>query len=197
VAIGGSDMKRPLFHFLGGMIFPVAYYFIDQEIILRLIASVLFLVLLFELVRSKYPSFNEWAWRNFRGFFKDNEKNTITGMPYFIGGILVAVLFFDKPIAITALCFLTFGDVTAAIVGKKIGRHKLFPPRSVEGSAAFFIIAAVVGFILKQYFFPASLTVTAILVSALIAAVVETLPIALDDNLTIPIITGTVLHLLR
>lgn len=190
-------MRRPLFHFLGGMIFPVGYYFISQEIILRIIAGVLFLVLLFELVRAKYPLFNDWLWRNFRGFFKEQEKDTVTGMPYFIGGILVTVLFFSKPVAITALCFLTFGDVTAAIIGKKIGRHKLFPPRSVEGSAAFFIIATLVGFILKQYFFPADLTVIAILASAFIAAVVETLPIALDDNLTIPIIAGAALHLLR
>lgn len=169
----------------------------DQEIILRIIAAALFLVLLFELVRAKYSLFNEWAWLNFRGFFKENEKNTVTGMPYFIGGILVTVLFFEKPIAITALCFLTFGDVTAALVGKKIGRHKLFPPRSIEGSVAFFIMASLVGFVLKQYFFTADLTATAILASALVAAVVETLPIALDDNLTIPIIAGFVLHLLR
>ncbi|MDD5492990.1 MAG: hypothetical protein PHV60_09995 [bacterium] len=190
-------MKRPLFHFIGGMIFPVVYYFMARGIVLRIMAILLVLVLLFELVRVKYPLFNEWAWRNFRGFFKKNEKKTITGMPYFIGGILATVIFFDKPIAITALCFLTFGDVTAAIIGKKIGRHKIFPPRSVEGSAAFFIIATLVGFILKQYFFPADLTATAIVSSAFIAAVVETLPIALDDNLTIPIIAGAALHLLR
>ncbi|MDD5258766.1 MAG: SEC59/DGK1/VTE5 family protein [bacterium] len=190
-------MKRPLFHFIGGMIFPIAYYFIDREILLRIMAAALVLVLLFELVRAKYPLFNNWTWQNFRGFFKENEKKTVTGMPYFISGILVTVLFFDKPIAITALCFLTFGDVTAAIIGKKFGRYKLFPPRSMEGSAAFFIIAILVGFILKQYFFPADLTVIAILASAFIAAVVETLPIALDDNLTIPIIAGAALHLLR
>lgn len=190
-------MKRPLFHFLGGMIFPVVYFFITRGIVLRIMAVLLVLVLLFELVRAKYPLFNEWAWRNFRGFFKENEKKTITGMPYFIGGILVTVIFFEKPIAITALCFLTFGDVTAAIIGKKFGRHKIFPPRSVEGSIAFFIMATLVGFILKHYFFPANLTVITILASAFIAAVVETLPIALDDNLTIPIIAGAALHFLR
>ena len=190
-------MKRPLFHFLGGMIFPIGYYFMDRGIVIRIMAVALALVLLFELVRVKYPLYNAWLWKNFRGFFKEKEKNTVTGMPYFISGILVTVILFDKPIAITALCFLTFGDVTAAMIGKKIGRHKIFPPRSVEGSAAFFIIATLVGFILKQYFFPASLTVTAILVSAFVAAVVETMPITLDDNLTIPIIAGAVLHLLR
>ena len=190
-------MKRPLFHFIGGMIFPIVYFFIGKKIALQAIVVALALVFIFELIRAKYPLFNEWVWHNFRGFFKEQEKNTVTGMPYFIGGILVTVLFFDKPIAITALCFLTFGDCTAAIIGKKIGRHKIFPPRSVEGSAAFFIIATLAGFVLKQYFFPADLTVIAILASAFIAAVVEALPIALDDNLTIPIIAGVALHLLR
>ncbi len=190
-------MQRPLFHFLGGMIFPIAYYFIDRGILLRIMAVALILVFVFELVRAKYSLFNEWIWKNFRGFFKDQEKNTVTGMPYFIGGILVTVLFFSKPIAITALCFLTFGDVSAAMVGKKIGRHKIFPPRSVEGSAAFFLIATLVGFILKRYFFPGDLTANAILASALIAAIMETLPIALDDNLTIPVMAGSVLHFLR
>lgn len=190
-------MQRPLFHFIGGMIFPIAYYFIDREILLQIMAAALVLVMLFELVRAKYPLFNNWTWQNFRGFFKENEKKTVTGMPYFISGILVTVLFFDKPIAIAALCFLTFGDVTAAIVGKKIGRHKIFPPRSIEGSVAFFLIVILVGFILKRYFFPGDLTTTAILASALVAAIMETLPIALDDNLTIPIIAGSVLYFLR
>lgn len=187
-------MKRPLFHFMGGLIFPVLYYFTGRDTAIYFMAALLSLVLIFELIRGRNPVFNDWLWQHFRAFFKDKERYTMTGTPYFVGGALVTVLFFDKPVAITALCFLTFGDVTAALVGKKHGKRKIFPPKSLEGSLAFFVMVIMVGFILKKFCFPAALTATAIWYSALAATLVEMLPISLDDNLTVPLITGFILQ---
>lgn len=189
-------MKRPLFHFMGGLIFPVFYYFTGRAVAIYFMAALLILALIFELIRGKNPVFNDWLWQHFKTFFKDKERYAITGTPYFAGGALATVLFFDKPIAITALCFLTFGDVTAVLIGKKYGKHKIFPPKSLEGSLAFFVIVIVVGFILKKFCFPAALTTMAIWYSALVATLIEMLPISLDDNLTVPIITGFILQIL-
>jgi dolichol kinase len=91
--------------------------------------------------------------------------------------------------------FLTFGDVTAVLVGKKYGKHKIFSPKSLEGSLAFFVMVIMVGVILKKLCFPAVLTNTAIWYGALAATLVEMLPISLDDNLTVPIITGFILQM--
>ncbi len=189
-------MKRPLFHFLGGMIFPVFYYFTGRVVAIYFITALFSLALIFELVRKRNQVFNDWLWQHFRAFFKDKERYTTTGTLYFVGGVLATVLFFDKPVAITALCFLTFGDVTAVIVGKKIGRHKIFPPKSLEGSLAFFVIVIIVGSILKKFCFPADLTTMAIGYSALAATLIEMLPLSLDDNLTVPIFTGFILQML-
>ncbi len=189
-------MKRPLFHFMGGLIFPVFYYFTGRDTTIYFMTALFALVLIFELFRNRNPVFNDWLWQHFRAFFKDKERYTTTSTPYFVGGALATVLFFDKPIAITALCFLTFGDVTAALVGKKYGKHKIFSPKSLEGSLAFFVIVTMVGFILKKLFFPAVLTSTAICYSALAATLVEMLPRPFDDNITVPIVTGFILQML-
>jgi dolichol kinase len=190
------NMKRPLFHFMGGLIFPVFYYFTGRDTAIYFIAGLFSLVLIFELIRSRTQVFNDWLWQYFRAFFKDKERYTMTGTPYFVGGALATVLFFDKPIAITALCFLTFGDVTAVLVGKKYGKHKIFSPKSLEGSLAFLVMVTMVGFILKKFCFPSVLTPRAIWYSALTATLIEMLPISLDDNLTVPIVTGFILQML-
>lgn len=190
-------MKRPLFHFIGGMIFPVLYYFLEKGTMLVVLGTILFFILVFEISRKKYPAFNEWIIRYFGGFLKDKEKVSITAMPYFVGGALVAVALFAKPVAITSLLFLTFGDVSAAVFGKRFGSSKLFGLKTLEGSLAFFVIVTIVGFILKTCVFPEYLTTQAVLVSALISAIIEALPLLIDDNLTVPICAGFILQIMN
>ncbi len=190
-------MKRPFFHFLGGLIFPVIYYFNTRKVVLLCTLVLLIVILLFEWARKKYPVLNAWLFTYCAGFFKPQEKSGLTGMPFFVGGALITIALYDKSLAITALCFLTFGDVTAALVGKKYGKHKILAPKSLEGSMAFFLVTGAVGLFLKNYYFPDYLSNSSILIAAFIATLIESLPAYLDDNLTVPVLTGLALQLLR
>ena len=165
--------------------------------VLEVAGSMLVGIIIFELLRKKYSQCNEWIFRYAGGYFKEKEKVGLTGMPYFVGGVLLTVALFSQPVAITALCFLTFGDVSAAIVGKKCGTIKICGPKSLQGSLAFFVVVSIVGFAIKTYLFPHYLTASSILIGAFIATLTELLPGSLDDNLTVPVITGLALHLLR
>lgn len=56
--------------------------------------------------------------------------------------------FGDKYLALASLYAWGFGDAAAALIGKKFGRHKIHAPRldgkkSVEGTAAMFILSCV------------------------------------------------------
>lgn len=190
-------MKRRLFHFLGGLIFPTLCFFVSKPAALTVISLIFMLVILFEWLRRKYTAINSWVFHYLQGFFKEKEKQSTTGMFYFVSGVLITVALYTKPVAITALLFLTFGDVAAVLIGKRFGRRKILGAKSLEGSVAFFLVTFWVGVMIKKYFFSASLTNISIFSGALTATIAEALSSAIDDNFTVPIFTGLVLQLFR
>ena len=117
------------------------------------------------------------------------QKGGPTGATYFLIGSFLCVLFFDKTLAIVCLCFLTLGDLCAALIGKQWGRIKLFSRKSLEGSVACFVVCAAIALLMRLH--PA-----VAITGALVATVVELLPIGVDDNITMPLISGFAMHLL-
>jgi glycerol-3-phosphate acyltransferase PlsY len=95
---------------------------------------------------------------------------------------------FDKTLAIVCLGFLTLGDLFAALIGKKWGRIKLFSQKSLEGSLACFTVCALIALI---KFHPV-IAIT----GAIVATLIELLPTGLDDNVTMPLISGVVMQML-
>ena len=102
-----------------------------------------------------------------------------------IGGTLLT-LFVPLQIAVPVFVMTMIADAAAALVGRAIGQHR-WPGRShtVEGSLAF--IAAG---LLVLAFFP--LSWTARLTATLSAAVAEAAPLAVNDNIAVPLIAAAV-----
>lgn len=102
--------------------------------------------------------------------------------------MLIAVLLFSPLYAALSILVLSISDSLATIAGYYAGKHLLFKRKTVEGTVAFFVSALV---ILIFFVMP-----TKALLVALIATVTElATPAYMDDNLTIPFITGLVLSL--
>jgi glycerol-3-phosphate acyltransferase PlsY len=103
---------------------------------------------------------------------------------------------FSKGVAIAVLWFNILGDAVSAIVGQRYGRVKFFKgKKSLEGSISFLVICIIVGLLLCLS--PrVDLTLSKIIVGAIVATIVEALPLPVDDNLTIPIGAGIVMELL-
>jgi dolichol kinase len=99
------------------------------------------------------------------------------------------VVLFDKPIAIAAIAFIIVGDTLAALIGRKYGRHRFFNGKSWEGSAACFAGTLVVAVFTPGLGWPVAL------IGAVVAAVVEALPLGTDDNVTVPILSGLAMTL--
>lgn len=115
--------------------------------------------------------------------------------------VLVLVLLFRGPnvhIAAVAWCVLAFGDGCATLVGRNFGRRK-WPwnrDKSVMGTIAF-VEAALPAAYVAALLMPPKLTPFPIFFvvafAVLVAAVVETLPTRIDDNLTVPFSTAIAL----
>ena len=151
-------------------------------------------ILGFDLARLRIPAFNAWALGRMGTLLRTGEANTLSGSPSYILGVALSLLFFDIPVAAAAVLFLAFGDVAATIVGESWGRTK-FLGKSLEGTAAFIFAGIVAGFI--PHLFGRGLPLSVLLTGAVTAAVVEVLtPKRLNDNLTIPLISGTVMTFL-
>jgi uncharacterized protein (TIGR00297 family) len=107
-------------------------------------------------------------------------------------------------IAASAWGILAVGDGTATLAGRRWGRHRLAwnPDKSVEGLLAFIAAGGAAAMFLAWWTAPAitpppalAFTVVAPVLAAIAAGLVETVPIALDDNVSVPATAGAVLWL--
>jgi len=109
-------------------------------------------------------------------------------------GIGLTLLFYRPDIATAAICFLAFGDVTATAVGERYGRTKISGEKSLEGTLAFVAIAATIGLLLPLA--GIHLMRGIILAGAITAAGVELVPLPVNDNMVIPLVSGGVMELI-
>jgi uncharacterized protein (TIGR00297 family) len=117
-------------------------------------------------------------------------------------GLLVLALPDRLDIVAAAWGILAFGDGMATLVGRRVPLARLpwNPEKSLGGSLAFVIVGGAAGAFLCWWCRPALVpppylwfSVGAPLVAAVAAAAVETLPVRLNDNLSVPVSAAGVL----
>ena len=112
------------------------------------------------------------------------------GSTYMAAASLIVFLFFDKELAILALLYIAVGDPLAGVVGKRYGRVKI-GSKSVEGTMAFAVGAGAVGCGMVAGGLEVPYWVA--LGGAGVGALVELFPSPLDDNLTVPPMSATLM----
>jgi len=189
------------------LIIPAVYYlglrlrmpgaerpWLTEELAGWIIGASAAIYLVVELIRLRDPEANRLFVRLFRVVLRPSEVHGITGSAYYLVGAFLSVLLFPPVIAIAAILFLVFGDFAAALVGTSIGRIRLFPPKSLEGSAGCLVACLAVGLALFWTVKPVwPVAILLALSGAVAATVTECLPWRLNDNLTIPLVSGVAL----
>ncbi len=112
--------------------------------------------------------------------------------------VLLLVLLFWRRLEVAAATWgiLAFGDGMASVVGMTLGRRKLpwNPEKSWAGSGAYALFGTVAAAGLLAWTAPGrydwSFAVAAGAAAAVFAAVLESLPQGLDDNLGVPLLSG-------
>jgi len=138
--------------------------------------------------------------RRIRGFFRsffgemirEHEQFNLLGSTYLLLASLLAIELFTPAVAAAAIGFTVLGDGFAAIAGKAWGRQRFFG-KTLEGAATG--LAACLAW--AAYLVAGGhLTWEVALAGALVASLVEFLPIPLDDNLGITLFAGYTMKLL-
>lgn len=191
------ELARKFVHLLA--IFILVVYFVvsdifNKEIALLILVLVLIVSLEFEYLRievAKEIPLISSIWRYLR---RKKERNKFGGDVFFLIGSILALAIFDLRVAIAAILMTTFGDLAAALVGKRFGKNYFMKERAWEGVLAEFFVDLLIGIIIFFWVSPSlvsSFGVWAIIfVMALTATVVETVIYKLDDNLLVPIFSG-------
>ncbi len=184
-----GEILRKLTH-TSAISIPIFYYFTDQRLVLTLLAVGLAIFLTIDLLRFFGHSRTKGFIHNYFGLMiRPHEKANLTGATYILASSILTILIFDKPIAILAIAFIVIGDAAGAIVGRLWGRNRYWN-KTLEGSASFFIACCIV-----------ALPVPGIpwwvkILGALVATVAEAFSFYVDDNLTVPLISGAFMQLI-
>jgi dolichol kinase len=188
-----KHIGRKLFHLLGGLGLLSLYYLLGREQAFILYAVLFCVVLAADFMRLKIAAVNGFVYERFGSFIRKNEEHKLTGTAPYILGIASSLYLFRTDIATAAVCFLACGDVAATTVGERYGRTRI-GQKSLEGSLAFVAAAAAAGLLLPFAGVPIMHGLA--IAGAVVAAAVEVLPLPVNDNLVIPLVSGGAMTLI-
>ena len=157
-----------------------------------LLLSLVVLAVIVDLVRIHDHRVKRLFRSFFGGMIREHEQVNLLGGTYLLLAALLAIELFSRPVAAAAIGFTVLGDGLAAMVGRAYGRPFAFG-KSWEGTLAG--LAASLGwaaYLAASGFMPWSIAIT----GAVVASLIELLPIPLDDNLAITLFAGYTMKLL-
>ncbi|VAX16153.1 Dolichol kinase [hydrothermal vent metagenome] len=194
-----TELMRKGIHLLS-LSMAIIYYFIPKELALKILIPITVFSLILDLARYFYPPYSKLFYKIFGFMLRKHEINskkmTLSGATYVFLGVTLVVILFPKVFVIPAIAVLIIGDIFAALIGRKFGRHK-FLAKSLEGTLAFFVTGSIV------ILFSPKINNDVIeyligFAAVAVAAIMENISYGwADDNLTVPLsvcITMAVLY---
>ncbi|MCB0419166.1 MAG: hypothetical protein H6617_05450 [Bdellovibrionaceae bacterium] len=191
-------LRRKVYHFASGMICFLLYGFVlTREQSLIALASLGGLMVLLDVARLQFPALNRFGLRLFGAIMRREELKSLTGNSFYALGLFIVVLLFPKPVVMLSILFLAIGDPIAAVVGTTWGKTKILHKKSLEGSLANFAASGVASFLLGIAYFHLGLENALLLagLGGLVSCLAELIPLPVDDNLTIPVLSAILLFL--
>ncbi|MCX7720640.1 MAG: glycerol-3-phosphate acyltransferase [Dictyoglomus thermophilum] len=181
------------------LLFIPLYIFTSKFVVLLILGIILAIFSLLDilriLVRRIENFFQLEITKNFK-IFREKEVGRVSSITNFLLGIFISFVLFEREIAFASLGFTSLGDMMAKWVGINLGRKKLFKnsDKTLEGSLGFLSMSFVVSFFL---WFEGLLPLYIVLVGAIVSFIVEALPNVIDDNFSVPIISGVVMEFIK
>jgi dolichol kinase len=193
--------KRKVFHVIGiGSVgFTYAFAPVSAVHALAILGFIAAIFVTLDALRFVVPSLNKKVKRDFGPFMRDYELDGLSGSSWFFFAALIGIAFFPKLAAAIGVICLAVGDPIASFVGVRWGHTRLPGGKSLEGSFALAAVCVVVCSVVLAtaggLSVPAAIAVAT--VSGAVAAFAEWLPIKeVDDNFTVPLLTGAAATLL-
>jgi dolichol kinase len=209
-----KEASRKSVH-MAGFLIPLAYlFFLSRELVLAFLGFAVLAAAVLEAIRlSGNPIFPAMLLRG------HEKKGVVGGYFYALLSSFLAVLIFDKTIAVAAMLFLTLGDGITGLAGaamtmlvgprdadKRSGvpsersllgelLYSITHPKSPMLMAVMFAVCGAIGLALYPSLSPAM-----IVAGALGAVIADAFPwrisgFIVDDNLSIPLLSGALMWL--
>ncbi|MBW6470220.1 MAG: SEC59/DGK1/VTE5 family protein [Methanosarcinaceae archaeon] len=175
-----DELLRKSIH-LTSVIIILIYASTDKHTVLTFLITYLIIILVIEHFRLEH----KMRIPLFHFLFREKERSQLAGYVFFTMGAIISISVFSETIAYAAILMTTFGDMSAALIGKAFGKMRIYNGKSIEGCAAEFVVDFCIG-----YAFLGNWLVAFIM--ALTATIVETVVVEIDDNLAIPVFAGFV-----
>ncbi len=191
-------LSRKFYHFVSGILcFGLYAFVLTRTQALFALGTIGGALVLLDVGRLYFPQLNRFGLWLFGAFMRREELKSLTGNSFFILGLLFIVLLFPKPIVLMSVLFLAVGDPAAAVVGSRWGQTKLWKGKSLEGALANFVATSIASFLAGQLYFQLTVRDSFILalVGGTVSMIAELVPLPIDDNLTIPVLSASLLTL--
>ncbi len=149
-----------------------------------------------EYARLRFPRVNAFAIKVMGPIMRKGEVNKVSGTPFYLGSVLLAVIIFPKPIAVLSILFLAIGDPISSIFGISWGHKgiRFSNGKSLIGTAAGMGICCIITFIyLVVTGVPVLASLCIALAGGLAGGGAEMIPLEIDDNFSIPLVSGLAL----
>ena len=189
-----AEVYRKSVHVFSIFIPIIHYFFLSKGIAVLLLFLASLAMILVDYMKRDLPGIGKLYRTLFGNLLRNDEKNfkekVITGGTLFVIGIFITVVLFVKNLAVSAVVILIVCDSASALIGKSLGKHKLFGEKTIEGSLAFIVVGLLLVFFVLPPAFNVHGEVYIAIVSLLMAAISEAMPWKLDDNIVIPIVYG-------
>jgi len=181
-----QELVRKATH-LGALVIPAGYYFLGLE---RFTAFLIMLIIGLAMLLIDIARIRNWPiWTNFFSHIlgavirKHEKDGDFTGATYILLTSCATIALFSKPIAIAALSFIIVGDSFAAVIGRRFGRIR-FSNKTLEGT-----LGCLAGTVIVAVLAP-GIPLSVGLLGAVVATLVEAWPLGVDDNVSVPLMSG-------
>ncbi len=191
------ELRRKAIHAAGSLM-AVAYYFLDRETALAVLAAINAVLICVEWLRLsgkiRPPEF----------LLRPHENKQVAAYIYFQMAALISIFAFEKTIAITAILMLALGDTASGLAGALMDggnvrySRKKFVVKPFPIMAVMFSVCVLIGILLQNFPLAPDMNYISFgvyVAGALGATLGDAVPLRIqgrpiDDNLMIPILSG-------
>lgn len=169
------------------------YFELGKKVILTFVGSLTLFFLIPDLLRLISGRVNRFFFIRVRKIYKEKEKTKFSSITLFLLSFFLTLLLFEREIAVLGISFLVFGDFFSKIYGLRFGRTPFFE-KTLEGSLAHLCACLMSGYLLQTL---VNIPLPVIFLGGLAAAIAEALPLGIDDNLSVALISSSVIYVTR
>jgi dolichol kinase len=183
------EIYRKSIHLLG-IVIPAIYQFSNKNTMFVVILMLMLTSFIIDKLRIRFKLLQHPFFKKIglSQIYREHEKNNFSALTFASIGMMLCLIISTKPVFILSVSILIFSDTAAAIFGMLFGLHKV-NNKSIEGSAAFFLVACILSFVVTHIYDQSLRFLLVALAASLISTFVELFSknSCINDNISIPI----------